>query len=253
MKLIINADDFGYSRGQNLGIIEGFKKGCITSTTLMTTMPATDDAIELALENPNLDIGIHLSLDLGIAVSDPHLIPSLVDENGNLNKYDLSLEELDINLDEVYIEWKAQIEYAIQKGIQPSHFDSHHHIHMYPGLFETFIKLANEYQVGIRFHTRRLSKETEKEYRKLIDDIPKADIFTSGFYDQNANFEFFEQLPQDHATYEMMCHPAYIDQDILDNSSYNTKRAFELHILLSPKLKNILLSKGVQLISFRDL
>ncbi|MFV0396086.1 MAG: ChbG/HpnK family deacetylase, partial [Coprobacillaceae bacterium] len=63
MRLIINADDFGYSTGQNLGIIEGYKHGCITSTTLLTTMPGTNQAIHLAKENPDLDVGIHLSLD----------------------------------------------------------------------------------------------------------------------------------------------------------------------------------------------
>lgn len=36
--LILNADDFGYSNGVNYGIIDAYKNGVLTSTTLMVTM-----------------------------------------------------------------------------------------------------------------------------------------------------------------------------------------------------------------------
>ena len=65
MKLIINADDFGYSNGVNYGIIDAFKNGILTSTTCLTNMPGFNHAIQLAKENPNLGIGIHLTLTCG--------------------------------------------------------------------------------------------------------------------------------------------------------------------------------------------
>ena len=48
MKLIVNADDYGMSRGVNLGIIEAHKNGIVTSTTLMVTMPEVEQALLLA-------------------------------------------------------------------------------------------------------------------------------------------------------------------------------------------------------------
>ncbi|MFV0393957.1 MAG: ChbG/HpnK family deacetylase, partial [Coprobacillaceae bacterium] len=108
-------------------------------------------------------------------------------------------------------------------------------------------------RVGIRFHTRRLSDKQVQEYKKKIKNIPHADVFTSNFFDNNATFHFFETLPDTNETYEMMCHPAFVDYAIFHNSSYNTKRAEELYILQSPKLYKILENMNIQLISFKDL
>ena len=130
MKLIINADDFGYSRGHNYGILDCMLDGSVTSATLLMTTPGTEHALKLIKKNPFLDVGIHLSLDLGKPLSDRSDIPSLIDQKGKFNTYDLSKNMLNVNSDQVYLEWKKQINYAIDNGVSPTHFDSHHHIHM---------------------------------------------------------------------------------------------------------------------------
>ncbi|WP_145838534.1 ChbG/HpnK family deacetylase, partial [Bacillus paralicheniformis] len=63
--LIINADDFGFSRGVNLGIIEAFQHGVLTSTTLMVNMQEAEHAVELARQNRELGVGVHLTLTAG--------------------------------------------------------------------------------------------------------------------------------------------------------------------------------------------
>ena len=60
--LIPNADDFGYTRDVNEGIIHAHRQGILTATTLMATGAAFDHAVELARENPTLDVGVHLVL-----------------------------------------------------------------------------------------------------------------------------------------------------------------------------------------------
>src|SRR6266851_10522683 len=80
--LIVNADDFGLSSGINVGIIEGFKKGILTSASIMVNAPAFDEAVELAHAHPDLGIGVHLNVLRGKAVLPPDEIPSLVDANG---------------------------------------------------------------------------------------------------------------------------------------------------------------------------
>lgn len=62
MKLIINADDFGFSKSINAGIIGAYKEGLISSTTIMINMPCASDAISKWKENSSLGIGLHVNL-----------------------------------------------------------------------------------------------------------------------------------------------------------------------------------------------
>ncbi len=60
MKLIINADDFGMTKSINYGIIDAFKDGTISSTSMMMNMPGVDHAISLMKENPNFLIVLQI-------------------------------------------------------------------------------------------------------------------------------------------------------------------------------------------------
>ncbi len=57
--LIVNADDFGLSKGQNYGIIEACRNGIVTSTTALVNGQAIDHAVQLSLDEPSLAIGMH--------------------------------------------------------------------------------------------------------------------------------------------------------------------------------------------------
>lgn len=254
MKLIINADDFGYSRGHNYGILDCMLEGSVTSTTLLVTTPGTEHAFKLIKDNPFLDVGIHLSLDLGKPLSDRSDIPSLIDDKGFFNKYDLTKNKLDVDSDQVYLEWKKQIDYAIDNGVSPTHFDSHHHIHMKEDIFDVFAQLAKEYNVAIRFHPRGFNKDKLKDYTSKIKGIPRADYFTNKFYDDGVDYDFFNQIVEKkYEIIEAMCHPAYLDHEILENSSYNYKRIIEQEILHSEKTDYLIESLGIELISFKDI
>src|SRR5262245_52162998 len=81
-RLIINADDFGFSASSNRGIIAGHKQGVVTSTTLMVGMPAAAEAASLARQHPKLGVGLHFNLTCGRPCRPAKDIPSLVDANG---------------------------------------------------------------------------------------------------------------------------------------------------------------------------
>src|ERR1700691_3292444 len=83
-QLILNADDFGYTRGINEGIIRAHRDGVLTSATLMANGAAFDDAVERAKANPTLGVGCHLVLTGGFAVAPREEIPSLADSGGRL-------------------------------------------------------------------------------------------------------------------------------------------------------------------------
>lgn len=150
--LIINADDFGLHEQINKGIIKGHKDGIITSTSIMTTAPAFDEAVSLAKENPNLGIGIHLTLctcvppclDRAKVVSllgvDGNFLPSYVDFAKRFYTGGVKMSELEAEL-------RAQFEKALSAGLNITHVDSHQHTHMLPIINSLVIKLCKEYNV----------------------------------------------------------------------------------------------------------
>src|SRR5204862_7348089 len=81
-RLVVNGDDFGYSRGVNRAILEAHDRGILTSTSLMVSGDAEEDAVAIARSRPALAVGLHLVLVAGSAASPPGEIPRLVDAAG---------------------------------------------------------------------------------------------------------------------------------------------------------------------------
>ncbi|MEH7107692.1 chitin disaccharide deacetylase [Bacillus sp. JJ1764] len=226
IKLIMNADDFGYSRGVNYGIIDSHLLGIVNSTTMMMNMPGVDHAIELAKRHPSLQVGIHLVLTCGKPLLND--VPTLVDAAGNFKKLS-TLGEADLSLAELEREWEAQIELFLNKGLKPTHLDSHHHVHTRDELLPVVQKLANKYDLPVRTNGLEPIKGVK----------PFTDAANFDFYGNEITEESLIQLMrkiEDGTTVEIMCHPAYVDNELLKGSSYNTARLRELEILVNIKL-----------------
>ncbi len=245
-KLIVNADDFGMTEGNTIATIMCHETGILTSTTLMVNMPFAPLAVNLAKRHQNLGVGIHLVLTVGRPLVEG--ATSYTDEEGNFRRPS-SYEDGNphANLDELYTEWKAQIERFIElMGKKPTHIDSHHHVHLLPWHFEVTKRLANEYDLPMRL------EEFEDDYA-----YPHA-YLARGFYEDTANTDYFTNETNpfglfDHEIAEVMCHPAFIDQRLLDMSSYALPRAKEMMTLRSPLLKEWVQQNGIELINFSDL
>ncbi len=258
MRLIINADDFGYSRGLNYGIVDAYQNGIVSSTTLLTTMPKTSEALELARANPGLGLGVHLTINLGKPFSDPTGIPSLIGDDGLFRKF--SFEQIsEVDVSEVEKEWTLQLKYIIDQRISPTHVDSHHHFHSHPKLLPIACKLASIYNLGIRalppdYDYSQLSTADHENYK----NIKKPDLTLIDFYGETVNENYFLNLFQlnpdlKSKTVELMCHPAYLDDIIYTQSSYNTKRVEELKTLKSKPVKDWIINQGIELITFNNL
>ena len=236
MKIIINADDFGLTFGQNRGIIEAYQQGVVTSTTLMMNAQATDDAIALSKENPGLGLGLHFVMDVYQPISDPSLVKSLVDNQGNFKKFDLS-KSLDIDANEVELELLAQLKKALDQGLNIDHLDSHHHIHLHPEVFEAFLKVAKRYDLPIRFDF----ESHQPFYLDLLANYKVAYVY--GFFDFYKDdlvpeyFKDLEKKAQGQEFLEIMCHPAHVDEMLKQVSSYNEPRAQELKTLIDPQTR----------------
>ena len=150
MKLIFHADDFGLSSGINRAIIRSYNDGLLTSTSLVAGGDAAGEAIGLALDNPGLDVGIHLTLCDEHSVLSPGELRSLIPKGAQLparRKIIRAVLTGRIDYRQVESEWKAQIETCTEAGIRVSHMDSHQFVHIFPGLFPLCLRLAEQYEI----------------------------------------------------------------------------------------------------------
>lgn len=243
--VIINADDFGYCEAVNYGIIKAFKEGIVTSTTLMANMPGVKHAYELYKENPGLNVGIHLTLTCYKPLLKTH--KTLVNEEGYFTR---KLEEYD--LDEVYDELVAQIEYAKKIGFDIDHIDSHHHVHTEEILKPVIEKIVKKYDLPIR---GGFAYEDSFERKTVLIDT---------FYGKNSvTGEDNPLVPEllinimkefeDGKTYDIMCHPSYMETFIYESSSYNLYRMKELDVLTSPEVKEAVKTYDLTLTSYKTL
>lgn len=242
MKIIVNADDFGLCIGQNEGIKEAHLNGIVTSATLLVNGTAYDHACRLIRELPNLDIGIHLTLTLGKSLLPKESVQSLVDSNGTFRKHDLT-KPLKVVKDEVYHEWNAQIAKAIQSNVTVTHLDSHHHVHLHPDLFPIACRIADEHDLPLRY-VSDLYGELDRNHDKVM----LIDCDTR-FYMDHIKPDFFLDYkpPYPREVWEIMCHPAYVDDWLQKNSSYTTHREIELQTLTNPKTKVQLRESKIEL------
>lgn len=221
-KLIINADDFGYCKGVNYGIVEACKEGILTSTTMMANMPGFVHAIGLHEQNPSLGIGVHLVLTTGRPVL--RNLKTITDAEGNFRKQAYYKGAFIVDELEIYNEWKAQIEKILEAGIIPTHLDSHHHANVFGNFNTIFLKLADEYNLPVRnnFTNSDMKRRTTDAFVYTMETVIKTTK------DLDNLFEFNNSV-------EIMCHPAFLDKFLLSNTSYTYPRTDELELLTHPK------------------
>lgn len=150
-QLVVNADDFGISRGVNRGIVEAHRRGIVTSASLMANLPSAEDALTRAAVCPDLGLGLHLTLTAGRPLCPPERVPSLVDGAGHLFVLGELLGRLSagrVRRADLERELGAQVEWALWRGLQPTHLDAHHHVHVHPRVAPVVLDLARAHGIG---------------------------------------------------------------------------------------------------------
>lgn len=248
LKLIINADDFGLTKGCNQGILEALKNGAATDTTIMINMEESRHAIEAARSNGIKRIGLHLNLTCGKPVLPAKNVKSLVKEDGCFYKRAAMLLPV-MDLREAKAELWAQAEKFLSSGMGLTHLDSHHHLHMYEGMTELVIEMAKRLQVPLR----QTGEEVKEKIRK--QGIKTTDYFSMKFYGEGATVENLCGILDryEDGVIEIMSHPGISDKDLKNISSYSIEREKELQVLNSAAMKAYIKNRGIQLISFDDI
>jgi hopanoid biosynthesis associated protein HpnK len=285
-RLIVNADDFGLTRGVNRAVVEAHCQGVVTSSTLMANGQAFDDAVQSAKSTPRLSLGCHVVLVDGLPVLGGRQTPTLSDKKARdgrfydgLTAFALRAVSGGVDADEIEAEVTAQIRKLQSAGVSVSHLDTHKHTHIFPQVLRPLLRAARTCGVPavrnpfgpVRFSILAKYPSLWKRYSQVTvlnrlggrfrDSVAEAGMLTTdgtvgivstGAMDDYLFGSIVESLPE--GTWEFVWHPGYNDAD-LDRiqTRLRESRAVELQLLTSPKTEELLARSGVQLISYRDL
>src|SRR5215831_3292086 len=144
-RLIINADDFGFTSGVNRAIVEAHNYGVVTSSTLMAGGRAFAEAVQMAKATPKLGVGCHVVLIDGTPVSTAEALPSLTSAGefrDGLKSFVARALAGRMNAEEIATEASAQIRRVQSAGISVSHIDTHKHTHIFPQILKPILRAA---------------------------------------------------------------------------------------------------------------
>ncbi|POP42267.1 chitin disaccharide deacetylase [Superficieibacter electus] len=248
--LIVNADDFGLSKGVNYGIIEAARHGVVTSTTAMMNAPAIEHGAELSTSVPQLGVGLHFVLSFGCPLTN---MPSLA-RDGKFGKWVWEVAEQGaLSTEDVECELACQYQRFLDVfGRAPTHIDSHHHVHLIPQVYAVVAKFAHDKGLPVR-----IDREVVEQNQIALTDERSSDSFASNFYAENVQEAFFldildNAVTRDERSIEIMCHPGLVDKP-LQQSQYCYPRLDELDVLTAPSLKAAVKARGFRLGNFSDL
>jgi hopanoid biosynthesis associated protein HpnK len=284
-RLIINADDFGFTSGVNQAIFEAHTRGVVTSSTLMANGARFHEAVRLAHSMPNLSVGCHVVLIDGRPLSSREALPSLVDAAGfrdGLKSFAARSLTGRIHANEVAVEASAQIRKIQAAGIDVSHIDTHKHTHVFPQILRPLLRAAKEAGVSaIRnpFGPRRPFRSSDLLARPILwtryaevrvlgrfagkfrEAVAREGFSTpdgtlgievTGTLDESLFRVIASTIPD--GTWEFVCHPGYNDADLkAANTRLRGSRETELRVLTLPAARELLSREGIELISYREL
>ncbi|GAB3843883.1 chitin disaccharide deacetylase [Hymenobacter terrigena] len=151
LRLIINADDFGWDAAATAAILDLAAQGCLSSTTVMANLASEMDLAALRQLSDRISVGYHLNLILGPPVAPAAAVPSLLGPDGHFwPAQQLWLRYLagQVRFTELAVELTAQIDRLRAHGLALSHADSHRHLHLYPRLGPALTRILG--QLGVR-------------------------------------------------------------------------------------------------------
>lgn len=274
--LIVNADDFGLTPAVNRGILRAFQEGIVTSTSLLVTGSAFEDAVALARQNPELDVGLHLTLVEEQAVLRREILATLVDERGCFPRTSAEFFKRAflgrISWDEVEREIAAQIARFQRTGLRLFHIDSHQHLHMFPPVFEIVRRLTRTMdnvwirnpagswrkspgvstgrwvqKLGLNVTCLSVRGLEGRRLPQMPDGMLGFDV--SGCLTQFALEQTLRKIPD--GLWELICHPGEDDADTRTRySHWGYHWAEELDALTAPETKLVLEEQGIELTSF---
>ena len=259
-QLVVNADDFGFSRDVNQGIVEAHQEGILTATTLMATGAAFDDAVRLARGNPSLDVGCHLVL-----VGDPPFPETVLQ----------LMSAIALGRVRIHDELASQVRRIVDAGLRPTHLDTHKHTHLLPPVLIAVARVSEEFGIpwvrrpfdfplqpggaglgkravsrGFGIVRRRFERVLARHGCRSTDHFAGFQI--TGSVNARIVVELLRSLPE--GSTEFMCHPGRCTAELrAARTRLKESREEELRALTAPETRAALQDAGVKLVSYREL
>jgi predicted glycoside hydrolase/deacetylase ChbG (UPF0249 family) len=240
--LIVNADDFGLTRGVSAGILDAHRHGIVTSTTVLVTADVDREQLAQARE-AGLGLGLHMNLTLGKPLSRGR---SLVDAHGAFVR-DPRRAAAAADADDVRAEAEAQLaRFEKLVGRPPTHIDTHHHVGLYPPVRDVVLQVARARGVAVR------SQDAEARSRARSAGLRTTDHFfgeagPDAYWSAARTLAHLRALPP--GVSEFMCHPGRFDAD-LGYSRYGRQREIEMTGLGTATARAAAAALGIELRHF---
>jgi len=270
-KMIVRADDVGYTEVCNIGTFKAIEEGVVTSADIMLDAPGTVDALRRLKEMPWISTGWHAHFWCS-PVLEPDQVPSLLIKGTNRFRHDLKDAE-DISKKELLDECRAQMERCIEiMGKVPDTSD-YRPESVYGDVCR---QICSEYGIayGIaRKNTRRdgLQEPDEKwksrniliaDPQNAYDALQTDNVMKTSEYDPASYYiddpDHLMELPED-VIIEQSWHPGYVDYFVYELGDYGPRakyftvgRTKDVEALCSERLKSWVKEKKIELINFRD-
>ena len=258
--LIINADDFGMCHAINEAILRTLKEGVVSSTSLMAPCPWAPHAMRLLKENPDIPFGVHLTVICDFVnyrwgpLTSKGKVPSLIDEAGYFYSGERIPELLaQAKLDELEVEFRAQIEAVLAAQLKPTHLDWHC---LGDGgradIFDMTLRLAKEHSLALRIHDQSLA-DTWQRVGLPTNDYGVLDSFRLDTVDKSARYvQLLRALPA--GLSEWAVHPSLgnAEAQALEPDSWQVRKT-DFDFLISQEAHDILKEEGIFLLDYRPL
>jgi predicted glycoside hydrolase/deacetylase ChbG (UPF0249 family) len=258
--LIVNADDFGMCHAVNEAIFRVLEHGIVRSATLMVPCPWMLHAMRFLADHPGIPFGIHLT-----AISEwpdyrwgpvtaREKVPSLVDAAGYFYRFEEMPQFLaQVRLDELGIEFGAQIETVMAAGLQPTHLDWHClRIGDRADIFDLMLGLAREYGLALRLASQSWIEELQSQGFPTNDYV-FLDSYLLDPASKSARYaQLLRELPA--GLSEWAVHPGLDSSELLAiESDGNHIRQTDFDFLTSQQARDIVREEGIILLDYRAL
>lgn len=220
-RLIVNADDFGASRGVNQGIVDCHTRGIVTSASLMVTGQAAPDAAARSREHPGLSVGLHWDV-------------CGEDDDGTFDTGDAAA---------VRDEFRRQLE-AFERlmGRLPTHVDSHRHVHREERVQPVIEELVEPLGVPLRGDGQvNFVGGFYAQWEWRVTDLSHVSVAALQRIVR-------EEVPAGWT--ELSCHPGYVSPDY--HAVYDIEREAEVRTLTDPRVRETVDALAIRLVTYAD-
>jgi predicted glycoside hydrolase/deacetylase ChbG (UPF0249 family) len=270
---IVHCDDIGMCHAHNQGGFEALARGPATCGSLMVPCPWFAEAATLARQQAGVDLGVHLTLNCEYQsyrwgpVLGASEVASLVESDGG---FPLDTREVAARAreDEVERELRAQVERALDAGIDVTHLDAHMGTALMPRFVGIYARLAVEFRLPVlavrpdAAILARLGAEDGSRYDAalallaaagipLLDGLEADSLHFAPGQGEAHNLERLRKLAP--GVSYLICHPAQAGEELGAITADAHMRDFERTFYGGEAGRRALEREGIQTLGMRPL